>query len=189
MRSTQLIRSQDKLIKRVDAIQEKERRALGRAEKTQAKILTDEVWKRHRVAFAELQAKLSAEVKTQGNEHFARTRSVTLAHAKASLIAEMPPPPPILDRRRGRCTAATTSSGRWKSGGRKIRDVTSEEKFERRLASPNGGAARRATGLTKIAKCLARSPEHAQPCTSLNARAHALRRELSVNSTSTIFLE
>ena len=83
MRSTQLIRSQDKLIKRVDAIQEKERRALGRAEKTQAKILTDEVWKRHRVAFAELQAKLSAEVKTQGNEHFARTRSVTLAHAKA----------------------------------------------------------------------------------------------------------
>jgi hypothetical protein len=89
-----LIRSQERLIKHVAGAQGKERRALARVEKSEAKTLTDQIWTRHKAAFTALRERQTAERKDQSNEQFAKTRGVSFAHAKATLLAELPPVAP-----------------------------------------------------------------------------------------------
>jgi hypothetical protein len=88
-----LIRSPGKLLDRIDAVHERERRSLARIEKSEAKIYTDRIWTQHRVKVDRLIAEQTAERAALRENQFARTRGVTLELAKASLAADLPKEP------------------------------------------------------------------------------------------------
>ncbi len=84
------IRSPGKLLDRIDAVHERDRRSLSRVEKTEAKIYTEKIWTQYRTKVDRLIAEQTSERASLRNEQFGRTRGVTLEHAKASLAADMP---------------------------------------------------------------------------------------------------
>jgi hypothetical protein len=83
-----LIRDQGKLLDRVEAVHERERRGLAQIEKAEANIYTGRIWTQHREKFDRLKSDQAAERDTLRQDHFARTRSVSLNMAKASLVAD-----------------------------------------------------------------------------------------------------
>lgn len=83
-----LITRPGKLIDRLEAVHEKERRVLAREEKSEAKALTDRIWTQHKTKFERLRTEQTAERQTQRAAQFDVTRSVSFEMAKASLVAE-----------------------------------------------------------------------------------------------------
>ena len=87
-----LVRSQSKLIKRLDAVHEKERRSLARVEKSEKRAASDRIWEAHKVRFGQLKDQQSAERQALRDQQFAKRCSITFAEAKSSLIEERSPP-------------------------------------------------------------------------------------------------
>ena len=83
-----LIRHQGKLLDRLDAVHERERRSLAQAEKAEKAMLTEPIIVRHDKAFQKLRARQSDERMEERDRHFAETRKVTFDQAKASLTAQ-----------------------------------------------------------------------------------------------------
>ena len=87
----QFIRHPGKLLDRLDRVQARERRDLAQSERVEASVLTDRIWAQHRLKFERLRSEQATERKAERDKHFGNTRGITLAMAKASLIAEQPP--------------------------------------------------------------------------------------------------
>lgn len=83
------IRHPGKLLDRIDAVHERERRGLAQVEKAETRTYTETIWTRHRAKADRLIADQAADRQVLRDRHFARTRGVTLQHAKASLAAEL----------------------------------------------------------------------------------------------------
>lgn len=84
-----LIRNPGRLLDRIDAVHDRERRVLAQIEKAETRTFTENIWTQHRAKADLLIANQAAERQAQRDQHFARTRGVTLQHAKASLAAEL----------------------------------------------------------------------------------------------------
>ena len=80
-----LIRHQGKLLDRLDAVHQKERRALAQAEKFEKSELVEPILVRHQAKFMRLRAQQSAERQAERNAQFAQSRSITFDQAKTSL--------------------------------------------------------------------------------------------------------
>lgn len=87
------IRRPGKLIERIEAVHERERRGLAQIEKAQTRVYSDRIWSQHRAKADRLMSEQAAERKTLRDAQYGRTRGVTLQHAKASLAAEPPREP------------------------------------------------------------------------------------------------
>lgn len=87
-----LIRHPGKLLDRIEAVHERERRSLAQVEKAQARVLTDRIWEQHRERMDRLIVEQAQECQAIRTEHHARTRGVSLSMAKASLVAEQQVP-------------------------------------------------------------------------------------------------
>lgn len=83
-----LIRSENKLTRRLQQVHEKERRTLARHQKLETKILTDTIWSNHRFLFAALRDRQAAERAAEKEQQAAKRNSVSFAHAKAALANE-----------------------------------------------------------------------------------------------------
>ncbi|WP_296200918.1 relaxase/mobilization nuclease domain-containing protein [uncultured Hyphomicrobium sp.] len=85
----QLIVNPDRLMKRVDQVQQKERRALASAERIDKRVATQRIWEQHRARFETLRARQQEERAVARSEHEAQLRTiVTFDYAKESLLAE-----------------------------------------------------------------------------------------------------
>ena len=96
-----LIRSGDRLTRRVLQVHEQERRFLARQQKLETKVLTDKIWSNHRFLFASLRDRQAAERVAEKERQSALRKSISFAHAKASLANELdnqPPPERSLKR-------------------------------------------------------------------------------------------
>jgi hypothetical protein len=111
--SVSLIRSPGKLLDRIEAVHARERRGLAREEKAEAKVYADRIWAQHRAKVSRLIAEQAAERQALRDEHFARTRGVTLQHAKASLTAEVSREP--ANDRGQRSAAIKARMAEWRS--------------------------------------------------------------------------
>ena len=83
-----LIRSGDRLRRRLAQVHEQERRAMARRQKTDTKVLTDRIWEQHRYKFALLRDRQSAERETERQALAEQRKGVSFAHAKAALMVE-----------------------------------------------------------------------------------------------------
>lgn len=83
-----LILRPGKLTRRVEAVHERERRALARAQKGEAKKLTDIIMVRHKDKAERLKSKQAAERETQWDQHRAQTSRISFAVARESLATE-----------------------------------------------------------------------------------------------------
>ncbi len=83
-----LIRHQGKLLDRLDAVHAKERRTLAQAEKVEKAVLVEPILIKHENAFARLRDRQALERTAERDAHFAATRSITFAQAKASMRAD-----------------------------------------------------------------------------------------------------
>lgn len=83
-----LIRDQGKLLDRLDAVHQKERRFLAQAEKAEKALLVEPILVRHESKFAQLRAQQTAERQVERDNQFAQSRSVSFEQAKASLRAD-----------------------------------------------------------------------------------------------------
>ena len=92
-----LIRNQGKLLDRIDAVHQKERRSLAQAEKYEKSQLVEPILVRHEGKFARLRVQQTVERQVERDAQFAKSRSVTFEHAKASLLDD----PYIHDTHRG----------------------------------------------------------------------------------------
>lgn len=97
-----LIRSGDRLAKRLAQVHEQERRSMARQQKTETKVLTDVIWQRHRERFDALRVRQSAERQAERDQQAQQRRSISFELAKATLAVEreampepMPEPRPI----------------------------------------------------------------------------------------------
>ena len=61
-----LIRNQGKLLDRLDAVHQRERRSLAQVEKAEAKVYTDRIWTNHRAKFERLQVEHAGEREATG---------------------------------------------------------------------------------------------------------------------------
>lgn len=92
-----LILDHGKLLDRVDAVHEKERRALAQAEKAEKATMTEPILVKQQARFDQLRAAQDLERSAEREMQFAMSRTITFAHAKASLRAE----PFVHDHHRG----------------------------------------------------------------------------------------
>ena len=83
-----LILSADRLLKRVGVIHERERQALARQSKLDAKLVTEPLWNGHKRALAFMRDRQSAERARMRQERDAAKKSITLDDARRSLAAE-----------------------------------------------------------------------------------------------------
>lgn len=84
-----LILNPDRLLKRVEAVQQKERRTLASAEKSEKRVATKRLWEQHKFKFEKLKERQSAERKAARADHEAQLRFVvTFDLAKETLLAE-----------------------------------------------------------------------------------------------------
>jgi hypothetical protein len=84
-----LIRSPDRLRKRVEAIQQKERTTLGRAEKVEKRVVSKKLWDQHKTKFNALREKQAVERKGARSEREEQLRFiVTYDLARETLRAE-----------------------------------------------------------------------------------------------------
>jgi hypothetical protein len=83
-----LIVDQGKLLDRVDAVHDKERRALAQAEKAEKAVMTEPILVRHQARFDLLRSRQQAERSAEREGQFAKSQSITYAQAKASVRAE-----------------------------------------------------------------------------------------------------
>ena len=83
-----LIRSNDRLARRLGQVHEHERRILARQQKTETKILTDRIWEQHHTKFGTLRDRQAAEREAERKALAELRRSVSFAQAKAVLIQE-----------------------------------------------------------------------------------------------------
>jgi hypothetical protein len=84
-----LILDGGKLMDRLDVAHQRERRSLAQIEKAETRIYTDRIWTLHKAKFDRLKEEQARERQAVRDEHFARTRGITLQHAKASLMTEL----------------------------------------------------------------------------------------------------
>lgn len=84
-----LILDGGKLMDRLDVAHQRERRSLAQIEKAETRIYTDRIWTQHKAKFDRLKDEQASERQAVRDEHFARTRGITLQHAKASLMTEL----------------------------------------------------------------------------------------------------
>lgn len=85
----QLILKPERLMKRVEAVHQKERRSLASAERTEKRGVTKRLWEQHKSRFDILRARQQQERMAVRGEHEAQLRSVvTFDFAKESLLAE-----------------------------------------------------------------------------------------------------
>lgn len=110
-----LIRDQGKLLDRLDAVHDRERRGLAQAEKAEKAMMTEPILIRHEARFGQLRAKQTMERAAERDTQFNRTKTITYAQAKASLRSgpyvhdtprgvfkrdqDMPPPPDSAPKR------------------------------------------------------------------------------------------
>jgi len=80
-----LIRHQDKLLDRLDAVHLKERRALAQAEKYEKSKLVEPILAKHEVTFKNLKEYQAAERSGEREAQFEASRSISFAEAKKSL--------------------------------------------------------------------------------------------------------
>lgn len=80
-----LIRHHGKLLDRVDAVHQKERRSLAQGEKYEKSQLVQPILARQEAKFAELRARQAMERQSERDAQFAATRTVSFAQAKQSL--------------------------------------------------------------------------------------------------------
>jgi hypothetical protein len=92
-----LIVDQGKLLDRVDAVHDKERRALAQAEKTEKAMMSEPILNRYQARFDELRSQQHAERSAEREAQYARSQSITFAQAKASLQVQ----PYVHDTHRG----------------------------------------------------------------------------------------
>lgn len=83
-----LIVNHGKLLDRVDAVHDKERRFLAQAEKAEKAAMTQPILVRHQARFDRLRTQQAAERSAERDRQFAISRNITFAQAKASLRAE-----------------------------------------------------------------------------------------------------
>lgn len=83
-----LIRHQGRLLGRLDAVHEKERRSLAQAEKVEKAVMVEPILVKHEKAFARMREQQALERTAERDTHFAATRSITFAQAKASMRAD-----------------------------------------------------------------------------------------------------
>jgi hypothetical protein len=83
-----LIRSGDRLAKRLAQIHEHERRTLARRQKSETKILTDRIWEVHRVKFGAMRDRQASEREAERTVQAELRKTVSFAHAKETLIQE-----------------------------------------------------------------------------------------------------
>jgi hypothetical protein len=85
----QLIVKPERLLKRVACLQEKERRALARTEKSEKKLVSERIWDQHKQRFSLLREQQAVTRHAARSEHEAQLRFVvTFDLAKATLQAE-----------------------------------------------------------------------------------------------------
>ena len=92
-----LIRDQGKLLNRLDAVHEKERRFLAQAEKAEKAVLVEPILVRHESKFMQLRAQHAGERQAERDSQFAKSRSISFEQAKTSLRAD----PYVHDTARG----------------------------------------------------------------------------------------
>lgn len=80
-----LIRHHDKLLDRLDAVHQKERRTLAQAEKYEKSQMVEPILTRQQVKFSDLRARQAAERQSERDAQFVATRSVSFGDAKKSL--------------------------------------------------------------------------------------------------------
>ncbi len=83
-----LIVNHGKLLDRVDAVHDKERRALAQAEKAEKGTMTEPIMVRHQARFDQLRTTQQAERSAERQTQFEKSRTITFTDAKASLRAE-----------------------------------------------------------------------------------------------------
>ena len=85
----QLIIKPEQLVKRVETVQQKERRSLASAEKSDKRVITKRLWEQHKTKFDVMRARQQQERVAARSEHETQLRSiVTFDLAKESLLAE-----------------------------------------------------------------------------------------------------
>lgn len=89
-----LVLSGKRLSQAVANVQLKERRALGRTEKAEARVLTDRIMVSHRERFRNLAARHLAERGAERSHQQIERKDITFARAKDHLIHEIENPPP-----------------------------------------------------------------------------------------------
>lgn len=80
-----LIRHHDKLLDRLDAVHQKERRSLAQAEKYEKSQMVEPILASQQVKFSDLRARQAAERQSERDAQFTATRSVSFAEARKSL--------------------------------------------------------------------------------------------------------
>ena len=95
-----LILRPDRLMKRVEAVHDKERRNLARSEKSEKKVISERIWQQHKHRFDTLRDRQAEERKLARSEHESQLRFVvTFDLARETLLAErkqsraLPAPP------------------------------------------------------------------------------------------------
>ncbi len=86
--AAELIRRPSKLLARLEAVYERERRTLARTEKADLSVYHERIWQQHKVRIGKLKDEQASERTAQREDHFIATRAITLELAKASLSAE-----------------------------------------------------------------------------------------------------
>jgi hypothetical protein len=108
------IRRPGKLLERIEAVHERERRSLAQMHHGHAKVHTDRIWSQHRTKADHLIAAQAAESQALRDQHFTKTRGVTLAHAKASLATDLNVAAPANDVGR-RAFAVKQGMAQWRA--------------------------------------------------------------------------
>lgn len=83
-----LLRSPDRLDRRLAQVHERERRTLARSQKSETKVLTDRIWEVHRAKFVALRQRQSAERQAVRDGQSAQRKDISFALAKEILIQE-----------------------------------------------------------------------------------------------------
>jgi hypothetical protein len=83
-----LIRSNRRLLQRLEQVHEHERRGLARHQKTETKALTDRIWEIHRAKFAALRDRQAAERQAERDQQAEQRKGISFALAKEVMILE-----------------------------------------------------------------------------------------------------
>jgi hypothetical protein len=94
-----LLRSPDRLDRRLAQVHERERRTLARSQKSETKVLTDRIWEVHRAKFAALRDRQSAERLAEREQQAVHRKEISFALAKEILLQEREATaPPVPER-------------------------------------------------------------------------------------------
>jgi len=130
-----LVLSGKRLSQAVANVQLKERRALGRKEKAESRMLTDRIMASHRERFYNLVARHSAEREAERSHQQLERKKITFARAKNELIQEIenPPPPRYVPRPKREHAEPTREFNEAASGIAPIPQLSRAEQIRREM--------------------------------------------------------